>query len=299
MSLVVAACQTPADVDRPDPAAIETAVRRAVDAGARLVVLPEQALTGCCFANAEEARAAAETHEGPSVSLFRRLSAEHGCVVVGGVVEQGADGQAYNSAVVVDHGRVLDTYRKVHTWGVEATWFTPGDRPPRAVDTSVGKVATLICYDLEMPEWVRLAALSGAEIIAAPCNWPSLPRPQQERPLEVIKAQAAAGTNKVYVVAADRCGEERGVGWIGGSCVVDASGYLLAGPATAYGATAAADVLVAEVDLALARDKRLGEHNDALGDRRPELYSDLIAQTSVAGPTPGPVQDTTPATMRR
>lgn len=275
MPLKVAACQIPADVHAPVTTHAVTAVREAVAAGARLVVLPEQAVSGCRFADAEEARAAAEGLDGPTVSLYRSLSAELGCVVVAGFTERGTVDDIHNSAVVVDRGEVVHTYRKVHLWGEESRWFTPGDQPPRAVETSVGRVATLICYDLEIPEWVRLAALDGADVIAAPCNWPRLPRPRGERPLEVIRAQASAGTNKVYVVAADRCGVERGQDWIGGTCIADASGYLLAGPATAEGETAGPALLTADLDLAAARDKRLDEFNDAFADRRPELYGGL------------------------
>lgn len=294
MRVTVASCQTPADVDHPDPAPLVAAVREAVAAGARIVVLPELALNGSGFADAAEARAAAETPDGPSVTLFRSLSAESGCVLVAGYAELGEDGEIHNTAVVVDGGEVVDRYRKVHLWGPEARWFTPGRRAPRAVETSVGRVAAMICYDLEIPEWVRLAALSGADVIAAPCNWPVLPRPAGERPLEVIRAQASAGTNKVHVVAADRCGVERGQDWIGGSCIVDASGYLLAGPATAYGASPRPVVLTAELDLAAARDKRLGEWNDAFEDRRPDLYGPLTTRPPRDGIAVD-LKDTTPA----
>ncbi|GAB2648517.1 nitrilase-related carbon-nitrogen hydrolase [Kribbella swartbergensis] len=275
MDVRVAACQTAADVDRPDSAVVVAAVRRAAAAGARLVVLPEQAVSGCCFHDADEARAAAEPPDGPTVQLLRSLSAEHDCVLVGGYCELGESGQIYNSAVVVDGGEVLHNYRKVHLWGREATWFTPGSQPPAAVDTRAGRIAAMICYDLEFPEFVRLAALDGADIVAAPCNWPLLPRPVTERPLELIKAQASAGTNKVHIVVADRCGAERGTEWIGGSAIIDASGYLLAGAGTPYGATAEEIVLTADLDLASARDKRLGPHNDAFADRRPALYAGL------------------------
>jgi len=62
----------------------------------------------------------------------------------------------------------------------------------------------MICYDLEFPEWVRLAALAGADLIAAPVNWPAAPHPPAERPSEVVKVQAGAAVNGVFVVAADR-----------------------------------------------------------------------------------------------
>lgn len=80
--------------------------------------------------------------------------------------------------------------------------------------------------------------------------------------------QAGASSNRMAIVAADRCGVERGVGWTGGSCIVAATGHLVAGPMPGPDPA----VLVGELDLTLARDKRTGPRNDALGDRRPELY---------------------------
>jgi predicted amidohydrolase len=198
-------------------------------------------------------------------------------VLVCGLAEQGADGAVHNSAVLVEDGEVRLRYRKAHLWDREVELFVPGDAPPPVVDTAVGRVAVMVCYDLEFPEWVRLAAEAGAEIVAAPVNWPLLPRPAGERALEVVKAQAAAGTYRVHVVVADRCGRERGVDWIGGSLVCASTGYLLAGPATPEGAVAAPVVLTAQLDPADARDKSVSPRNDAFGDRRPELYTEPAA----------------------
>ena len=92
--------------------------------------------------------------------------------------------------------------------------------------------------------------------------------PGGERPAEVIKVQADAATNGVYVVVADRCGTERGVDWISGSVIVGPDGYPLAGPVLADHP----QVLVADCDLPATRDKRINENNDLLGDRRPDLY---------------------------
>lgn len=278
--LVVATCQVPVDIEVHGTDDVETAVARAAQLGAQLVVLPEQCVSGFAFANAAEARAAAEPVDGPTVRVLRRLSDTYGVVIVGGYPELGDDGRVYNSAALVQDGELLHNYRKVHLWGDEVQWFTPGSEPPIAVDTRVGRVAVMICYDLEIPEWSRLAALDGADVIAAPCNWPLIERPVAELPLEIIRAQAAAGTNRVYVVIADRCGTERGVDWIGGSAIVSATGYLLAGPATTYGERAESTVLTATLDLASARDKSIGPFNDAFADRRPSLYHRLSADLS-------------------
>jgi 5-aminopentanamidase len=272
--VTVAACQVPARIGAGDHSAVEAAVREAVARGARLVVLPELAACGYVFADAAEARSAAQDLDGPTVTLLRALSHELGCVLVCGFAELAPDGAVHNSAVLVEDGQVRAHYRKVHLWDRETELFRPGAAPPPVVDTAVGRVAVMVCYDLEFPEWVRLAAEAGAEIVAAPVNWPLLPRPAGERALEVVKAQAAAGTYRVHVVVADRCGHERGVDWIGGSLVCASTGYLLAGPATEPGAVAAPAVLTAQLDPADARDKALGPRNDALADRRPGLYAE-------------------------
>ncbi len=270
--MLVAACQIPASVDAPDLGTLAAAAREAAGRGARLIVLPELAACGYVFRDAAEARAAAEPSTGPTVTLLRELSAELGCVLVAGFAELGADGRVYNSAALADGGELVAVYRKAHLWGSEPDVFLAGDSPPAVVDTSAGRIGLLICYDLEFPEWVRLAAEAGAEILAVPVNWPQMPRPAGVPALEAVKAQAAAGTYCVHVVVADRCGSERGVDWVGGSLVCGADGYLLAGPATAPGDAAAPAVLVADLDPAAARDKAIGSRNHAVNDRRPELY---------------------------
>jgi predicted amidohydrolase len=99
-------------------------------------------------------------------------------------------------------------------------------------------------------------------------NWPAAPRPPAERPAEVVKAQADAAVNGVFIAVADRCSAERGVAWVGGSLIVGPDGDPLAGPVTADQSA----VLTADCDLPRARDKRLNSRNDLLADRRPLLY---------------------------
>lgn len=126
----------------------------------------------------------------------------------------------------------------------------------------------MVCYDLEFPEWVRLAALDGADLLCGPVNWPLYPRPEGERPGEIVRVQADAAVNRMFVAVADRVGTERGQDWLGGSTVVDADGY----PVTASRLGEEA-ILTATVDLAQARDKSISEHNDVHQDRRPTLYA--------------------------
>jgi predicted amidohydrolase len=245
------------------------AVAEAAAAGARLVVLPELSDSGYVFASADEARGlAAPADDSDTLRQWAALAREHGLVIVGGFCELGQDGQLYNSAALVDGSGVRAVYRKAHLWDTEKRVFVAGNAPPPVVETELGRVGVMICYDLEFPEWVRRAALDGADLVAAPVNWPAVVAPPGERPTEVIKAQAAAATNGVFVAVADRCRAERGVSWISGSVIVGPDGYPLAGPVLDDQPT----LLLAPADLAQARDKQLAGDNNLLGDRRPELY---------------------------
>ncbi|MBJ7603258.1 MAG: hydrolase [Candidatus Dormibacteraeota bacterium] len=262
------------------------AIRAAVQGGADVVVLPELVTSGYVFESREEAASVAIT---PSHRLFAEwaLAAARGpSVVVGGFCERGADGLLYNSAAMVDGSGVRAVYRKTHLWAREKLVFEPGAGAPPVLDTQVGRLGVLVCYDLEFPEMTRTLALMGADLIVVPTNWPLLERPPAERPPEVIIAMAAARTNRVFVACCDRVGVERGQEWTAGTAIIDQSGWVIsttceAGPATA------------DVDLALARRKGWSDLNDVLGDRRPELYSALSAKQTGSAQPPLTVSDRT------
>jgi predicted amidohydrolase len=244
------------------------AIDAAAAAGAQVVVLPELVSSGYVFEHADEARALAEPRDGPTLTGWAGRAAAHGLVIAGGFPELGADGRLYNSAALVDASGVRAVYRKAHLWDREELFFTPGDEPPPVLDTAHGRIGLMVCYDLEFPEWTRSAALRGAELLCVPTNWPRVPRPEGERPMEVMCAMVTAATNRMAVATCDRCGTERGVDWIAGSAIAGPDGWLLAGPPPA----AEPALVVADVDLAAARDKSLSPRNDALQDRRPALY---------------------------
>lgn len=269
----MAAAQVAPDVTRaPSTERLVAAVRDAAAQGAQLVVLPELAPSGYCFLDREEAWAAGELLDGASVTALRQVSLERSVTVVAGLPLREGDA-LFNAAVVLEDGEVLGVYRKSHLWAREKLLFTPGEQGPLVLTTRCGVVAVVVCYDLEFPELIRVAAEAGAEIVAAPVNWPNLDHPTDQLPIEVVKAQAAAAYYGVYIVVADRCGDERGTRWVGGSCVVAPTGYLMAGPATLPGEPARGALLLADVDPTASRDKRLGDYNDRLLDRRAPLYA--------------------------
>jgi predicted amidohydrolase len=255
-------------VNRP---ATVAAVEDAVAAGARLIVLPELSDSGYVFTGPDEARSLAHpVAHSPALALWQSLAAQHSVVIAGGFCELGEDGRLCNSAALVDGSGVRAVYRKAHLWDTEKGIFVPGSGAPPVVKLEFGCVGLMICYDLEFPEWVRLAALAGADLIAAPVNWPKMPWPDGERPPEIIKAQAGAATNGVYIAVADRARDERGVSWVGGSLIAAPDGRMLAGPG--------GRVLTADCELPRARDKSFGPGNDLFGDRRVELYGGILGR---------------------
>jgi 5-aminopentanamidase len=249
------------------------AVEEAAAQGAALVVLPELCTSGYVFADADEARSLAEPADGPTAAAWHELARRHDLVVVGGLCERDHDGALRNSAIVVDRDGVRAVYRKTHLWDREQLIFVAGDEPPPVVETDAGRIGVAICYDAIFFELLRGLALAGADVIAVPTNSPVLGRVAQPLAMELVVAMAAAHVNRVHVAQADRTGDERGVSWVGASAIVDVSGELLAGPIDGAG------LLVAEIDPARARDKRWGERNDVLADRRPELYDHSLLTT--------------------
>ncbi len=271
--MTVIACHqlapTIADLDANIALSIAT-VRDSVARGARVIVMPELALSGYMLFDTAEARTVAITPAHPVFAEWSALVAPVDGVVVGGFAELGDDGLVYNSAAIVDATGVLAVYRKTHLWDKEKLIFTPGAVTAPVIDTPVGRIGILICYDLEFPEMTRSLTLRGAELIVVPTNWPRETVPAGERVEEITKAMAAANTNHVAIACCDRSGIERGQEWNEMGTIVDEMGWVVA-------SVDGQGITTADLDLTLARDKTITALCDSFGDRRPELYGEIIA----------------------
>jgi predicted amidohydrolase len=244
------------------------AIRDALDDGADLVVLPELATSGYVFESVDELRTIAIGADHEIFAEWATLAGtRRGAVIVGGFAEAGDDGELYNSAALVDADGVRAVYRKVHLWDQEKRFFTPGSDAPPVIETAHGKVGAMICFDLEFPEWTRIAALAGADILAVPTNWPYMDRPDGERVAEVQIGMATARINHMAIVCADRAGVERGVAWNEGTSIISAEGWVVAAVGTGIG------TVVADLDLTLSADKQFAPLTHAFDDRRPDLYT--------------------------
>lgn len=253
---------------------------KAVDEGARIIVFPELTSSGYAFSNSGEAQAASEQIDGYAVSSWKQAADERNAVIVAGFCEANEHERPYNSAAVLVPGQDPVIYRKAHLWDAERTIFTPGDGAPPVIDTEHGRIAVVICYDLEFPEWIRIPALGGADLICAPVNWPRVPRPTNERPGEVVRAQAQASMNRVAIAACDRAGAERGIDWTSASVIVDANGWPIDMANLDQNLN---QIVIADIDLSESRNKKLSLFSDVLADRRTDLYfapADYLTQVA-------------------
>jgi N-carbamoylputrescine amidase len=238
-------------------------------ASADLVVLPELATTGYVFESSAELETMAEPSDGTTAREWAAVAAETETWIVGGFAEVD-DGSFYNSALVVSPDGLEGCYRKLHLWNEEKRWFDPGEAVP-TFETSFGRIGVQICNDLWFPELTTAQARLGVDLVAAPTNW--VPGSSEgARPagwtMGIHQAVAHANANRVFVACADRAGTERGVSFEGQSVVVDPNGIPVAGPAPTTGSHA----ITADCDLERARTKSLTAYDDALADRRPDVY---------------------------
>ncbi len=241
--------------------------------GARIVVLPECSNHQYAMRSQEEAREYAEELDGPSVTHWQKLASMYGGYVAGGIIEhEGND--LYNTAVLVGPNGRIGHYRKVHLFDWEIDYLRPGNvgfQTFRIEELDI-KVGMLVCYDLRFPEAVRSIALAGCDILLVPTTWTSIGKSVlwDERGYCLANYLAVAHTysNRMAIACADRAGQEQGVQYMGASMIVDSMSRVVAGPAS----KCEADYLLADVDILLSRDKRVGSRNDLLKDRCPQHY---------------------------
>lgn len=251
-------------------ATIDTKVRAAAVAGARLVVLPELAPSGYVFeSDAELARLAGPVPEGRVAARLEALARELEIYLVSGIAEA-ADGHVYNAALLTGPDGYIGSYRKLHLWDRETLFFAPGNLGLPVFETPLGRIGMAVCYDGWFPETFRTLADAGAEIVCIPTNW--VPMPSQKPAMEAMANtlhKAAAHSNGLYIACADRVGVERGQPFIGQSLIVGPDGWPLAGPAH----RTEPETLIAEVDIeSIATARQINSHNNIHTDRRRDVY---------------------------
>ena len=254
-------------------------IRSLAAKGAELVVLQElhNGLYFCQEENVETFNQA-EPIPGPSTEFYGALAKELGVVIVTSLFERRATGLYHNTAVVLEKdGTIAGKYRKMHIPDdpgyYEKFYFTPGDMGFKTIDTSVGRLGVLVCWDQWYPEAARLMALAGAEILIYPTAIgydPNDTRDEQERQRMAWQTvqRGHAVANGLPVVTVNRVGDEDGVPFWGTSFVAGPQGELL------YEAPTNEEVETV-VDVDMQRSEQVRRWWPFLRDRRIENYSDL------------------------
>lgn len=267
-------------------AVIADRVAEAAAAGAKLVLLQELH-NGPYFCQHEHVCEfdRAEAIPGPSTQHLGALARQHGVVIVGSLFERRAAGLYHNTAVVLEtDGTMVGKYRKMHIPDDpgfhEKFYFTPGDLGFMPIDTSVGRLGVLVCWDQWYPEAARMMALAGAELLLYPTaiGWdPDDAQDEKDRQRNawILSHRGHAVANGLPVLSCNRVGHEdspkdgSGIRFWGSSHILGPQGEFVA-----EAPTEDPHLLVGVVDM--ARSEHVRRIWPFLRDRRIDAYQDLL-----------------------
>lgn len=263
-----------------------TQIRLAAEKGAELVVLQELH-RGLYFCQQEisDHFDLAETIPGPSTNELGKLAKELNIVIVASLFEKRGVGLHHNTAVVIERdGSMAGKYRKMHIPDdpgyYEKFYFTPGDLGFHPIQTSVGKLGILVCWDQWFPEAARLMAMAGAEVLIYPTaiGWSPVEvedEKNRQRDAWITIQRAHAIANGLPVVSVNRVGHEPdpaggpGLNFWGSSFVAGPQGEVLWMASTGQEETNV-------VTMDLARSESVRRMWPYLRDRRIDHYGELL-----------------------
>ena len=245
-------------------------IRQATSAGAKICVLPELGLDEF-FAQWKDPKYFdyAEPIDGKTVKEFQELAKETDSYIALPFFERSIVGNCYNSTALISNtGNIVGVYHKNHipfSHTYEKYYFTPGEGFP-VFDSPYGRIGILTCYDRRFPESCRELAKKGAEIVLISiASWTVKGSGQSELPFWEAELRVRALENQVYVIAANKSGEEAELSFIGNSMVVAPNSTVLSSAGDEENV-----VVLAELDTDLVRRTRNGM--SLFRDRRPDLY---------------------------
>jgi len=258
--------------------------------GAELIVLQELH-NGLYFCQVEDPAIfdLAETIPGSSTEEFGALAKELGVVLVLSLFEKRMPGLYHNTAVVIEKdGSIAGKYRKMHIPDdpayYEKFYFTPGDLGFTPIQTSVGKLGVLVCWDQWYPEAARLMALAGAEVLIYPTaiGWESTDTDDEkarQREAWQISQRAHSVANGLHVISVNRTGYEadpsgvtNGIQFWGSSFVSGPQGEI-----HAQASTDKDENLVVDIDL--KRTETVRRMWPFFRDRRVDSFGDLVKRS--------------------
>ncbi|MED0661285.1 carbon-nitrogen hydrolase family protein [Bacillus smithii] len=224
----------------------------------QLILFPELCLTG--YFVWESLSELAEPLSGNCIQIFQSACREHEIFAVISFPEKNKDSTFSITAMLIDDkGTIRGIYRKSHLFANERNVFKEGTELP-VFDTELGKIALMICYDLEFPEVARILRLKGAELLLVPL---ANMKPYEKH--QFIYLQSRAMENQIPIVLCNRTGTECDTTFFGESAAVDANGTVI------VKLNDEEQLITIHVPL----NKPFDEHLNYLADRRTDLYAEL------------------------
>ncbi|MFQ6583421.1 carbon-nitrogen hydrolase family protein [Priestia megaterium] len=228
----------------------------AKDQGADFVLFPELFLTG--FLLNEQVEELAESVEGELITKVKKYAKELQIGVILGFPER-HHFKIYNSAVFINKkGEIVGTYRKIHLFDHENSYFTSGDSIP-VFDTPQGKFGVMITYDMEFPEVARILALKGAEVVFVLCA-NMIPYEHHQH----VYLRSRALENHIFIAAANKVGLEDDYVYFGESEVINPNGHCV------FKSLNNEDLAIVDIDLSSSANSK--EILNYLNNRKSDLY---------------------------
>lgn len=233
-----------------------------------VIVFPEY----CYYAptNIEESRKVAEDVPGPFTETMAELARKYSVNIIPGSFIEKAEGEkVHNTCVFINReGKIVGKYRKIHLMdaiGYKESNYVEAGKQMCVVDTDIGRVGIMVCYDLRFPELARSMVLQGSDILFVPSEFPSgNPLPPRTDHWDIL-VRSTALYNLTYVVAANQFGPLHNDNPFGRSCVVDPWGTVISS------ASGRQDIVYATLDMDY--QKYVRDSVATWVNRRPEIYS--------------------------
>lgn len=270
-------------------------IEEAASEGARLIVLPEAALSGYIYADLAQLHPYLDEVPGRATDAIAKITSAHRCYVAIGISEiDRSTGLTYNTGALIGPDGYIGKYRKNGLNPSDIAWFVPGNTGYPVFETELGNICMVICYDDTYWEPARLPALKGADLIAYICSSDRVVPHGDETPpgthSTIAAVQQLCAWNGLAMVAADRNNAETNpttgvtVTYGGSASIWQANGVRTAhAPATDRNITSSnpGTILYGEIDPALYDN----DQRATLARRRPELYGPLAFFRAPTDPT--------------
>ncbi len=240
---------------------------KAIDAGARIIVLPEVFSTGFCYkdlGSIAETSAPRRVEAYPTIERLLKFSKAHDCVFIGSMIEKQMDEpdqiRYHNLGFCIGSGKLAGVYRKTHLYGLERKHFSRGNHIlPIKLENEGIAIGLQICFDLRFPEISRKLAVAGADILVTVGGFAD-PKAGQWKAL----ATARAIENQIPHIACNRVGKAPFASYFGNSLVISPQGNMKA--------EAGSDECVITGEIDTDETKRIRSKVSLLDDRQLDLY---------------------------